>query len=107
TMQKLGVCIIHPPAGGASVRTASNGSFNLPPAVGAERILVAHPSGWANVSVRERKDTKIALHPWGRGEGKLLIGDPPGSNQSMNLDSGDWGWELGSAQFPFIYEAKT
>jgi hypothetical protein len=64
-------------------------------------------TGWANVSVRERKDTKIALQPWGRVEGKLLIGDRPGSNQSMNIDSGDWGWELGSAQFPFIYEAKT
>jgi RNA polymerase sigma factor (sigma-70 family) len=77
--------IQNPPATSTlHARTDGHGHFSLPAALDTRGFLVVHDQGYAEVPIASF-DGKIALQPWGRVEGRLLVGGHPGAWQSVCL----------------------
>jgi hypothetical protein len=75
----------------SSTSTDSEGRFSFEPKLAMKRILVAHKSGYADVSLQQLAVSPIVmLQPWGRVIGTLRIGNLPGTNETLYLR--DWGW---------------
>ena len=70
------------------VRTGPDGRFSLPAQREPYILVVLHDQGFAQVEGQQ--DTKdIAIRPWARAEGTLLIGDQPGAKEAITLDFGE------------------
>lgn len=85
--------------------TDEHGRFSLRTMVGAERLLVAHPSGCAVLPVANVTNIYISLQAWGEIEGTLRVGSTPAANQTVNV-----GFNAGpdqSGQIPFDYTTTT
>jgi RNA polymerase sigma factor (sigma-70 family) len=72
-----------PPAS-MPLRTDGHGHFSVPAALDPRGLLVIHDQGYAEVPIGSFNG-KIALQPWGRIEGKLLVGGNPGAAQLICL----------------------
>jgi hypothetical protein len=70
--------------------TDAEGRFALPPQTGAWTLVVLHEAGYAAIG-REawEKSKDIQLVPWGRIEGKLMIGSKPGAGQTVVVNVQD------------------
>jgi len=70
--------------------TDAEGRFALPPQTGAWALVVLHAAGYA-APAREawEKSKDIQLVPWGRIEGKLMIGPKPGAGQTVVVNVQD------------------
>jgi len=67
------------------VRTGPDGRFSLPAQREPYILFVLHDRGFARVEGQQ--DTEdIAIRPWARVEGTLLIGDQPGAKEAITLD---------------------
>jgi RNA polymerase sigma factor (sigma-70 family) len=76
---------------GGRTSTDARGRFTLEPRLAMKRILIAHRSGYAEVSVDPLPPAlEVVLQPWGRVEGTLRIGSRLGTNEILNLRN--WGW---------------
>ena len=75
---------------GLIVRTGNQGHFALPGMEGATAIVAINDDGYAYESLEQLKSSpQVRLQPWGRIEGTLLIGQHPGTNESVVLESGN------------------
>jgi RNA polymerase sigma factor (sigma-70 family) len=87
--------------------TDSQGRFSLQPKPGKQRILVAHKSGFAEVSREELTNSSIVhLQPWARVTGILKVGNRPATNETVELRN----WNLASLFSPSLWlflETKT
>jgi RNA polymerase sigma factor (sigma-70 family) len=80
----------------AHALTDPAGRFTLPDAAEAERIIVAHTAGYAEIVRQQFADSLlIALRPWGRIEGTLKIGSRPGGGKEIWVH--DWSRSLSSS----------
>ncbi len=93
--------------GHAVNRTATdeNGRFTLRTMVGAERVLVVHPSGCAVLAVARVTNVFISLQPWGEITGQVFVGSNPAANQPVNVGFGKVADEEGL--IPFDYNTTT
>ena len=91
----------------ARTSTDANGAFSFEPRLGMQRILITHKSGFAELPVDQLlASPTVILQPWGRVAGTLLIGDRPGTNETVCL----WTWpeDQSDSLILFVYlEAKT
>jgi RNA polymerase sigma factor (sigma-70 family) len=87
------------------VTTDESGRFTLRRMVGAQRLLVAHPTGSAVVPVARVTNVYIPLQPWGEIEGQVLVGKTPVTNQAVNVG---FGFVSGQDDLiPFDYNTTT
>jgi peroxiredoxin len=84
--------------GTKSTRTDTQGQFSFPAQIDAFAVVVIDEAGYAERLV-EALDTnpKLQLQPYGRVEGKLLIGSQPGAKESIRL---------GLAHIPYAYHPR-
>jgi RNA polymerase sigma factor (sigma-70 family) len=85
--------------------TDEHGRFSLRTMVGAERLLVAHPSGCAVLPAGNVTNIFIPLQAWGQIEGLLRVGSQPAANQPVNVGFG--AVPGGDRSLSFDYNAKT
>ena len=97
--------IIHSEA--THTTTDAEGRFSFEPKLAMKRILVAHKSGYCEVSVDQLAVSHdLVLQPWGRVAGTLRIGDRLGTNETLNLRN--WGWaNLFAPSLRINLETKT
>ena len=75
--------------GAALLATDASGTFRLPPDESISRIIVAHPSGFAEVSPASlASEPIIRLEPWGKLEGTYLVGGQPATNRDLLFQYG-------------------
>lgn len=69
------------------VTTGDDGRFVLPQLVPSVRVAAIHPElGFGETTLEGLSQTgRITLQPWGRLEGRLRIGEAPGTNQIVRL----------------------
>jgi uncharacterized GH25 family protein len=66
--------------------TDAKGSFSLRPEPSGDKIMIVHSNGYAETSFTNFvSGSTVTLQPWGVIEGELMIGDSPGTNQSVLL----------------------
>jgi RNA polymerase sigma factor (sigma-70 family) len=89
-------------------KTGPDGVFSLPQTLGAERIVVAHESGFATLRIADLT-SNVILQPWGRVDGILSAQGNPVADQEITLASEQWTVpaKRGSIPFSFIYDART
>jgi peroxiredoxin len=86
-------------AGTRSTTTDEKGRFTFKPRVDDYAVLVLAEGGFAQVPVGElSKNGKVKLLPWGKVEGKLLIGTRPGTKETIHL---------GLASLPYEYHPRN
>jgi peroxiredoxin len=89
------------------VKTSDEGKFEFVPQVEAFLIVAAGPAGYAEVTQEQfKKSTEIKLLPWGRVEGKLLMGSKPGANQNVTM-SLNRPYEEKAPRFWIQYDTNT
>jgi len=72
--------------GAAVVKTGADGRFEFLPQLENFLIIAVQDEGYAEVTQDAFKaSTDIKLQPWGKIEGKLMIGSKPGASQTINL----------------------
>jgi hypothetical protein len=72
--------------GTPQVTSGADGVIDFPPASGKFKIAVFADAGYAEVDQDAlAKSSNITLAPWGRIEGKLMIGSQPGSGKNLDL----------------------
>ncbi len=72
--------------GSKHVPTDTAGRFSFKAMEGAHSIIVVANEGFLEQRVSELKDgTELRLQPWGRVEGRLLIGTKPGAGETVHL----------------------
>jgi beta-lactamase regulating signal transducer with metallopeptidase domain len=73
------------------VRTGPDGRFSMPPQVDEFLIVIVNDSGWAELTPQQFQDGqgRIQLQPWGRIEGRLLIGTKPGAGERIEAYGSD------------------
>jgi peroxiredoxin len=68
------------------VETKEDGRFSFPAQIDIYSIVVLHDKGYAEVSSEKlTASSVVTLQPWGRVEGKLLIGKEPGENETVGV----------------------
>jgi RNA polymerase sigma factor (sigma-70 family) len=72
-------------------------------------VVVRHPSGFIQLTDEEFKKTngQIWLQPWGRVEGRVLVGDKPQAGQKVSLFRSGSADEWDVLQVQHAREAKT
>ena len=66
--------------------TGADGVIDFPPQSGNFRIAVFADAGYAEASRDDlAKSTDITLSPWGRVEGKMMIGSAPASGKNVDM----------------------
>jgi hypothetical protein len=90
-----------------SIRSGTSGSFSLPPQLGDYMLIAASNNGFAKVSKAQfETNHEIKLLPWGRVEGRAMIGDKPVAGGNMWLNTNlDGRIGVGEAKPPLIYQA--
>ncbi len=74
---------------GKLVETAADGLFRTTTEVDPWLLVVAHPSGYAEVMAAEyAKSSVVQLKPWGRIEGRFVVGGQPIANQIIRAGAG-------------------
>jgi protocatechuate 3,4-dioxygenase beta subunit len=69
-----------------SVETGPDGRFSLPPQTDPFVLVVLHDKGYTEVTADElNASSRVTLPPWGRVEGKVLIGSKAGAGQDVEL----------------------
>ena len=67
-----------------TITTKADGKYHFPAQVDPWGIVVLHDDGYRNFSEADyKKGNDIKLQPWGRIEGKLLVGSKPGANERV------------------------
>jgi peroxiredoxin len=88
-----------------------DGKFSFEPSVDAYSIIVVDDAGFAEVKMPELKaGQEIRLQPYGRVEGKLMIGKKPGAEETINLSIAEPHYASYPRSFPalsFYAHAKT
>jgi 5-hydroxyisourate hydrolase-like protein (transthyretin family)/thiol-disulfide isomerase/thioredoxin len=70
------------------VQTDSSGRFEFQPRLDSHSILAAHDKGFAQVRAEAvSSNGVITLMPWGRVTGTLRVGETPGANQTIQLQT--------------------
>ena len=86
--------------GTRSTKTDAEGRFSFRPGADDYAIMVLEDAGFAQVTVDElRRHPDIKLKPWGKIEGRLLIGTRPGTNESVRLGLSFLPYEYHPRQF--------
>jgi hypothetical protein len=85
--------------------TDESGRFTLRTMVGAERLLVVHPSGCAVLPVASVTNVFIPLQPWGEITGQVFVGEISAANQSVNVGFGKV--SAGDDLIPFDFNTTT
>ncbi len=71
---------------GIYVETGPEGRFVFPTPTDPYLLAVLHEKGYAQVSPEELSaSSKVTLQPWGRVEGKVLLGSRPGGNETVRI----------------------
>lgn len=84
--------------GTRSTDTDDKGNFSFSPRMDDYAILVLVNDGFAQVTIPELQlNSKVTLQPWGKVNGRLMIGSRPGTNESIHL---------GLAWLPFEYHPR-
>lgn len=66
--------------------SGADGVLDFPPQVGNFRIAVMADAGYAEVDQDDlAKSTDVTLSPWGRIEGKVMIGSAPASGKNVDM----------------------
>lgn len=69
-----------------SVETGPDGQFAFPAQTEPYTLVVLHEKGYAQVTAEElNASSQVTLQPWGRVEGKVLLGSRPGANETVHL----------------------
>ena len=69
--------------------TAGDGAFRLPSEVDPWVLVVAHDSGYAEVTAAEfAKSSTVRLKPWGRIEGEFVVDGKPVAGQAIHIGAG-------------------
>jgi hypothetical protein len=85
----------------------AEGHFQLPPKYAAQSVVVAHTQGFAELPFAQMdSNTVIALQPWGRLEGKLILGGRPRAKETISLGSGSFRY-ANSTRLSLFMSAKT
>jgi Carboxypeptidase regulatory-like domain len=72
------------------VLTDAGGRFSLLPQTEAFRLFVDHPSGFADVDEKTLASSpNVTVHPWGRVEGLVKIGNLPAAGVQIRLSASD------------------
>jgi hypothetical protein len=86
------------------VDTGADGGFSFAPQTDPFVLVFLHEKGYAEVSGEDPNAlSKVVLQPWGRVQGRLMIGSKPGENVGINLTPqrpGDTG-EAGSPRVSY------
>ena len=70
------------------MQSAADGSFRLPSEVDPWVLVIAHDSGYAEVTADEfAKSSTVRLKPWGRVEGELVVNGKPIADQVIGLSA--------------------
>ncbi|HKQ37047.1 MAG TPA: redoxin domain-containing protein, partial [Verrucomicrobiae bacterium] len=84
-------------------RTDDSGRFSFAPQIDAFSLVVVDDAGFMDVRVDSiNEDARLTLQPWARVEGKLLIGNAPGTNEIVRLGSAHIPYENHPRSFPPI-----
>src|SRR6266404_582628 len=79
-----GLCHQNIQNGAALLVTDTEGKFRLPSDENVASVIVAHRSGFAEVSrAALAADPTVRLQPWGRIEGSYVVGGQPATNRSL------------------------
>ncbi len=69
-----------------TVRTGPDGRFSFPPQTDPYRVVVLHDQGYADLAEEEMAaSSQVKLRPWGRIEGKVLVGSRPGAGEGVRV----------------------
>jgi hypothetical protein len=75
--------------GTSLLMTDDRGNFRLPSDESISRIIVAHPAGYAEVTLAAlAADPTIRLEPWGRLQGTYTVGGQPATNRDLLFQYG-------------------
>ncbi len=77
-------------SGGSSdlVRSDAQGRFEFTPKLAPEKIFVSHESGFGEAKVADvLQGGKITLQKWGGVKGLMRVGDQPGTDETLRLQS--------------------
>ncbi len=70
-------------------KTGPDGRFDFPPPDDSYLLLAAGDAGFADATADEfAKSGKLTLVPWGRVEGRVMLGSKPGANQPVSFQPG-------------------
>lgn len=83
-MDATGEIHTQPETAPARIKTDAHGHFSFAPELDPRGFLVIHDRGYADVAI-SAFNGKITLQPWGRVEGRLLVGGQAGAGQSVCL----------------------
>ncbi|HYG35099.1 MAG TPA: carboxypeptidase regulatory-like domain-containing protein, partial [Clostridia bacterium] len=85
------------------MKTDDSGSFSFGPKLDACGIIVIHEQGYAEVTLDSfYRAGSIFLQPWGRVEGKVLIGDKPKAHETVCLSATRHHYEESGRLFPAL-----
>ncbi|OHB67601.1 MAG: hypothetical protein A2Y77_13960 [Planctomycetes bacterium RBG_13_62_9] len=69
-----------------SVQTGLDGRFAFPAQTDQYTLVVLHDAGYAEVTEADLgASPTLTLRPWGRVEGKVMIGSKPGANEAVRV----------------------
>lgn len=94
-------------SGGSLLATDARGRFVLPPDDAVTLVIVAHASGYAEVlPTALTAEPTLYLQPWGRIEGKYVVGGDPAAGRSVLFTCKDGDFNTISSDF-MAYQVKT
>ena len=83
------------------VQTDDAGRFSFAPKLLARGLIAIHDQGYAEVTTAAF-DGRIVLQPWGRVEGRLLIGNRPGAGEQISLGNVMYRYGENGREFPAL-----
>ena len=89
--------------GTTSTRTDATGHFSFRPQIDAFSVIVIEDAGYAEVRMEDLENhSEVHLQPYGRVEGKLMIGTRPGTDESVRLGLAHVPYESQPRSFPAL-----
>jgi beta-lactamase regulating signal transducer with metallopeptidase domain/peroxiredoxin len=84
-------------------RTDAQGRFQFKARLNDYAVLIFAKAGFAQVTVQDLAEhPEIALRPWAKVEGNLLIGNRPGSNETVRVNNASIPYGYHPRSFPVL-----